>query len=311
MMKTTWIAVALVGLAASAAAQGVVTPVTPPTAAAVSDIQATYAARAAVQSRITRGAPYSAETTTESVQVLANGTRIAHKSVARVYRDAEGRTRTEQLSDGGEVESVTISDPVQGASYVLNPKTRVAYRTGVIVATPSGTAIATVSPGSMGTITTTQTADGRVSIAASSGGGGRGGAAAGGFVGGGTGGGSGRGTVTARARGGAALEGASGNTTREELGQQTIEGVAADGTRTTTVLPAGSIGNDQPIQIVSEQWFSPDLKVLVLTKHSDPRVGDTTFRMTGIVRAPPASTLFEVPSDYRLEQSFIRRDISR
>jgi hypothetical protein len=307
MMKTTWIALALVGLAAPAAAQGVVTPVPPP----ASESQVTFAARAAVQARITRGAPYSAETTTESVQVLANGTRIAHKSVARLYRDAEGRTRTEQLSDGGEVESVTISDPVQGASYVLNPKTRVAYRTGVIVATPSGTAIATVSPGSTGTITTTQTADGRVSIAASSGSRGRGGAAAGGFVGGGTGGGSGRGAVTARARGSAAPETATGNTTREDLGQQTIEGVAANGTRTTTVLPAGSIGNDQPIEIVSEQWFSPDLEVLVLTKHSDPRVGDTTFRMTGIVRAAPASALFEVPSDYRLEQSFIRRDISR
>ena len=58
------------------------------------------------------------------------------------------------------------------------------------------------------------------------------------------------------------------------LGQQVVEGVLATGTRTTTTLPAGTIGNEQPIVVLSEQWFSEELKVLVMTKHSDPRSGD-------------------------------------
>ena len=79
------------------------------------------------------------------------------------------------------------------------------------------------------------------------------------------------------------------------------------GTRTTTTIPAGTIGNEQPILIVAEQWFSPDLKVLVMTKHSDPRTGETTYRLTNIVQTEPARSLFEVPADYTLKDSVIRR----
>ena len=87
-----------------------------------------------------------------------------------------------------------------------------------------------------------------------------------------------------------------GKTTKEDLGQQNIEGVMATGTRMTTVIPAGGIGNLQEIRIVSEQWFSPDLEVLVLTKHSDPRVGETVYRLMNIVRAQPDPALFMVPA---------------
>ena len=100
---------------------------------------------------------------------------------------------------------------------------------------------------------------------------------------------------------------AGGKTTQEDLGQQTIEGVSATGTRTTTEIPAGAIGNEQPIKIVSEQWFSPELQVLVLTKHSDPRTGETTYRLTGVVRAEQARSLFDLPPDYTLQESVIRR----
>ena len=92
---------------------------------------------------------------------------------------------------------------------------------------------------------------------------------------------------------------ASGTVNKEDLGTQVIEGLVATGTRTTTTIAAGSIGNEQPILIVSEQWFSPDLKVLVMTKHSDPRSGETIYRLTNIVQAEPARSLFEVPADYR------------
>jgi hypothetical protein len=83
--------------------------------------------------------------------------------------------------------------------------------------------------------------------------------------------------------------------------------VLATGTRTTTEIPAGAIGNERPIRIVSEQWFSEDLKVLVLTKHTDPRVGETTYRLTNIVQSEPAALLFEVPPDYTVKNSVIRR----
>jgi hypothetical protein len=85
---------------------------------------------------------------------------------------------------------------------------------------------------------------------------------------------------------------------RQDLGERIIEGVNAHGTRTTTTIPAGAIGNDQPLRIVSEEWFSPELQVLVLTKHSDPRSGETTYALSNIVRAEPDRTLFEIPADY-------------
>ena len=100
----------------------------------------------------------------------------------------------------------------------------------------------------------------------------------------------------------------SGQTTREELGQQLIEGVMAIGTRSTTEIAAGAIGNEQPMRIVSEQWFSPELQVLVQTRHSDPRTGETVYRLTGIVQAEPARSLFDLPPDYRVQESGMRRE---
>jgi hypothetical protein len=84
--------------------------------------------------------------------------------------------------------------------------------------------------------------------------------------------------------------------TTEDLGEQVVEGVMAKGTRTTTVIPAGAIGNEQPITVTSEEWFSPDLKVLVMTKHADPRSGETTYRLTYITRVEPDASLFDLPA---------------
>ena len=125
-------------------------------------------ARAAVESRITTGAPYSAEAVTESLQVLSDGNRIARKTTTRVYRDSEGRTRREQLTSTGTVQSVTISDPVAGSMYVLNPAERTAHRNGVMMAGPGGGfSVASVAPGSSGTVTAVRTADGGVRVSAS------------------------------------------------------------------------------------------------------------------------------------------------
>ena len=95
------------------------------------------------------------------------------------------------------------------------------------------------------------------------------------------------------------------NTKKESLGKQTIEGVEAEGTRITTTIPAGEIGNELPIEIVSESWFSSELHTVVLTRHSDPRFGESTYRLTNINRSEPARSLFEVPSDYTVVQETI------
>jgi hypothetical protein len=91
-----------------------------------------------------------------------------------------------------------------------------------------------------------------------------------------------------------------GEAKMEDLGSQTMEGVMAQGTRTTRTIPAGEIGNDKPIEMVTEVWTSPDLKTIVYSKRSDPRMGDQTFRLTNIVRAEPDASLFAIPPDFKL-----------
>lgn len=92
----------------------------------------------------------------------------------------------------------------------------------------------------------------------------------------------------------------SANVKTESLGRQIIAGVPADGSRTTVTIPAGQIGNAQPIQVISENWYSPDLQLTVLSKRSDPRFGESTFQLNNLSRAEPPSTLFVVPGDYSI-----------
>jgi hypothetical protein len=87
----------------------------------------------------------------------------------------------------------------------------------------------------------------------------------------------------------------------EQLGTKEVEGVGAEGTRTTTTLPAGAIGNVRPIQIVSERWYSPELHVVVFSRRADPRFGETIYRLTNITRTEPDASLFQVPADYKRE----------
>ena len=100
-------------------------------------------------------------------------------------------------------------------------------------------------------------------------------------------------------RGGAARQ----NIKTESLGRQTIEGVPADGTRTTMTIAAGQWGNEQPIQIVTERWYSPDLQTVVLSKRTDPRMGETVSKVTNISRSEPPNSLFEPPADYKVAEA--------
>jgi hypothetical protein len=87
----------------------------------------------------------------------------------------------------------------------------------------------------------------------------------------------------------------------ETLGTQTVNGVSATGTRTTETIPAGAIGNQQPIQIVRETWVSTDLKVPVMIKSTDPRFGNMTMQLTNIAQAEPDASLFQIPSGYTVK----------
>jgi hypothetical protein len=297
MKQNIWITIMTIGLTVPAAAQtdGRGTAAPDDARRALMQMVGKVRSRIAVEARITPGRPYSGEAVTESTQVLADGNRIVQKGVTRIYRDGDGRTRRDQINDSGLVESVSIVDPVAHTSFVLQPETRTAYREPRPVMVP---ALKIVEPEGIRPRGLEMMERAKVDRAKAETGklrehdivlprsaappaGGRGG--------------------LGRA--------APGETVREELGTQNVEGVSATGTRTTTTIPAGAIGNLQPIKVVSEQWFSPDLQVLVLTKHSDPRSGETTYRLVNIVRAEPDRSLFTVPPDYTIEGAGIREPL--
>jgi hypothetical protein len=249
-------------------------------------VKAEQAWKVAIETRPVINAPYSADIVNESVQVLPDGNRIVHRSAARIYRDSAGRTRRETLDANGEVVLTSITDSTTGTTYMLDAKSHTVGQTKVVAHyTPTEkvvTGTATTTAHSSEPITMTLAMADKQSAEAG---------AAGhivireGVAGGGG------GTVTHSVVGMPL-----GETSKEDLGQQTVEGVIAKGTRTTTTIAAGTIGNEQPIKIVSEEWTSPDLQVLVMTRHSDPRTGETTYRLTNISRTEPAKSLFEAPS---------------
>jgi hypothetical protein len=257
-----------------------------------------------------KGAPYSGEAVTESVQVLGDGNRIVNKFTSTIYRDSEGRTRREQtlkglgvLGTGNEpLQTIFISDPVAGVTYSLDSRSRIARKSTpfkfewlhadgaatdgegrrfefrVAPGGNNGSMIMTTplpapptAPGTRVAITSTEQ-----------------------FVIGNQ---SGAVNYVYRRSGGP-----NPNEKKEDLGKQMIEGVEAEGTRTTVTIPAGEIGNERPIEIVSERWYSPQLQLVLMTRHSDPRTGETTYKLTNISRTEPAKSLFEVPSDYTIKE---------
>ncbi len=88
---------------------------------------------------------------------------------------------------------------------------------------------------------------------------------------------------------------------KEDLGTKTVNGLQAEGVRVTRTIAAGSIGNDKPIDVVTERWYSPDLQIAIMTIHSDPMMGTVTTKLTNVTRGDPDASLFQVPSDYTVE----------
>lgn len=89
-------------------------------------------------------------------------------------------------------------------------------------------------------------------------------------------------------------------TRREAIGTDTMEGLPVRGTRVTQTFATGALGNDRPLTIVTEFWFSPELRINLLTKRSDPRHGVQTVRVTELVREEPDAALFAIGDEYKI-----------
>jgi len=225
--------------------------------------------RAGVQPELVKGAPYSAEVVNESTQTLSDGNRIVRRSTSRIYRDSEARTRREE-DRGGPSLAITIGDPVAGTTWTLDVDNRTARQ----------------MPGIGRIFTANRLADDmeRLTILLN------------GFEASVTTGTGGRGWI---AVGNAANE----LHNEERLTPKTVEGLRVEGFRRTTTIAAGAIGNERPIVVTTDEWTSPDLKVVVLSEHSDPRTGTTTYKLVNVKRGDPPATLFQVPADYTVVQA--------
>jgi hypothetical protein len=259
--------------------------------------------------KVVKGAPYSAQAVTETIQVLSDGNRIVNRSTSALYRDSEGRTRREQAlkilggpQNGSEaLQNIFINDPVAGVAYVLDSRSHVAHKTGAFTFQRKVLPGAPVVPALPGA----ETRHFEYRIEGDSGGAvvsaGPGLPAAPPLGAGGE-----KVIVSAVGTGGVSYvfsrKSGPNNDVTEQLGTQMIEGVQAEGTRTTTTIPVGEIGNERPIDIVNERWYSPELQTTIMSRHSDPRTGETTYKLTNISRTEPARSLFEVPSDFTIKE---------
>ena len=271
-----------------------------------------------------KNAPYSAQEVTERLQKLGDGNQIARRTTSMRYRDSAGRTREETRS-GDDETVVTINDPVAGQSLVLRPQSRTAMKiagadqeariAADVAHAHADAARAQVEQmrkdGSLPTVERRKLADGSEEIivkrveridgrareriqqdvriqasqalAANS-------AALRNL----------RIQLAPLTRG--AFEDAqwSSKAAVKDLGTREFDGVKAEGKLRSYEIPAGAIGNRNPIVVSDETWYAPDLQVTVFTKHSDPRSGDFVFKLDKLKREEPPAALFTVPADYTI-----------
>jgi hypothetical protein len=273
------------------------------------------------------GKPLYAEFVTEHHQSFTDGNRISRSSTSSIYRDAQGRIRREsQLSIPGlpanvgvKATFITIVDQQLGYGYILNPQELVARRYELNPERPSyvarlstqgsGNALLAAPEKQPATAATDSSQSSNAQPAAAS-----------------------RWRLHGfySRRTASAAQSAPADTTSnqltgneesgfsgapamridqpflaapnpvrtENLGEQTILGFRTRGTRVITTLPAGEIGNDRPIDIVSEQWFSPELEVVMRSLHRDPWAGEFTTSVVRIKRGEQPASLFEIPEHY-------------
>ncbi|MBV8051236.1 MAG: hypothetical protein JOZ80_08620 [Acidobacteriaceae bacterium] len=232
-----------------------------------------------------KGSPFCVTISTEHTQNFADGNRIHTSDASTMCRDSEGRMRRESTlmllgpaAQNSPGKLITIIDPVAGFRYVLDPNVKVARK--MPLSLPSGPADAKAMHGA--TLRDAAPGSGNVMFYQAAG-------APGPDVIGSQ--------VFIRKNGQAEKE---PDSTTENLGDQTIDGIHATGTRVTTTIAAGKMGNEQPMLITSERWYSPELKATVMTKHNDPWAGELKTQFTNVNASDPDPSLFAVPSDYKI-----------
>ncbi|MBZ5504593.1 MAG: hypothetical protein LAO78_03800 [Acidobacteriia bacterium] len=230
-----------------------------------------FSAEMAGGGEVVTGAPYTATAVTETTQVLGDGNRIANKTSSSVARDSQGRTRRETTFNRLgplQVDSpkmIFINDPTTHTQYILKNGGEGTKVIRSEAGWSSGPEIIELRGARERALKE------KVMIR------------------------------TQSIREGQRDKESAEQVKHEDLGTQTIEGVSATGKRETVTIPAGQIGNERPIEVVSETWYSPELHTMVLRKHSDPRVGETTFRLTEIKRNEPDASLFQAPAGTKLK----------
>jgi hypothetical protein len=240
-------------------------------------------AEASIAGKVVKNAPYSAEAVTETSQVLNDGNRISNKSIATTYRDSEGRTRRDMTmpaigpwaASGDAPTMIWINDPVAGVNYHLDSKQKTARK---MPGNPGMISFGAVGAGELSDGPKFRTRVEPVKAAP----------VAGAAVL----------SVEASSPGIRIFNKDARPPKTESLGKQAIDGIEVEGTRSTMTIPAGEIGNERDINIVNERWYSPELQTVVMSRNMDPRMAETTYKLTNIKRGDPHPSLFQVPADY-------------
>jgi len=270
--------------------------------------------------RVVKNAPYSGEAVSEQLQNLADGNQISRKSTTLHYRDSAGRSRQEVSGADGKLRNITIHDPVEGATYILNPNTKTGTKIGShreIARIASERAAAAGDKarvaGERARVAVEKIhrdgdhevivkriernegdpgarirEDVRIRVATSMAGRPMPGVELGERLG----------PVIAGAFGDMRW---SGKGSSKDLGTRDMDGVKAQGKLRSYEIPAGEIGNRNAIVVSTETWYAPELQVTLYSKHSDPRSGERTYRLASLKRDEPAAALFSVPSDYKIK----------
>lgn len=222
----------------------------------------TLTANPAAVPKSIRNAPFSADVSTQYDRLLSNGNHIHRETIGKVYRDAQGRVRTETQipSLGGASSSyIVIQDPVLREVVHLDPRNKTANVHHLTEQLPVGLPNTTVGQKGNVVLATPQAGNSVV--------------------------------VPLRPE-------TVKDPLVEPLGTRTMQGVQVIGTRTTRAI---SIGAGEPIVAVTDMWYSPELQMVVLSISDDGQGGRSLMRVTNIVRAPPNETLFQTPPDYTIK----------
>lgn len=240
--------------------------------------------------KLVKNAPYSAEGIQENQRNLADGNQITTRTSTLNYRDSHGNTRQEIRSPSGEVQSFMITTAADNANYNVIPAAKLVIKMSMEKISAKAAAIGAAAGKAIRARMEAQRKEGKPAT-------------------------DGAEIVVKRAPPNANINpnmvpliaGALGDAkwaaraTTKDLGVKEIEGVKAEGKLRSYEIPAGEVGNRNPIVVTNENWYSPELQVTLYSKHSDARSGDVVYRLANLKRGEPAAALFSVPSDYTVK----------